>query len=69
MLIIGTHELRGTAEDLSQPFCVLRKKRKRQEHPSEEDNGADSPQHCHYEIAGVVRRKYVFNQYPKTIMR
>jgi len=51
-MIIGTHELRGAVEELSQPFCVLQKSSEKE-----------------YKISGLVSRKIVFNQYPKTIMR
>jgi hypothetical protein len=54
-MIVGSHELKGNVEKLKQPFAVM-KKRKR-------DETAD------YEVIGVITSKYLFNQYPKSIMR
>ena len=61
VMIIGTHELRGTVEDLAQPFCVLQKGL-----ASNNDTDDNSKE---YRITGLVNRKIVFNRYPKTIMR
>jgi len=60
VLIVGTHELQGVTQELAQPFCVLQKSDKDDQ---QQKNAAA------YQITGVVRRKIVFNQYPKTIMR
>jgi len=54
-MIVGTHELKGSVKNLAQPFCVLQK-----------CTDAESKE---YKITGLVDRKIVFNQYPKTIMR
>jgi hypothetical protein len=59
-MICGTHELKGSVEELKQPFCVLRKQ--------ETGDGNDHPQ-TSYTINGIVTRKLLFTRYPKTIMR
>jgi hypothetical protein len=76
-LIIGTHELRGVIQDLAQPFCVLQKQKQEQtsqsnnNNPTMEKGNSHDPRDgtCRYEIAGVVRRKILFANYPKTLMR
>mmetsp|Transcript_26354 Transcript_26354/g.38922 ORF Transcript_26354/g.38922 Transcript_26354/m.38922 type:complete len:105 (+) Transcript_26354:55-369(+) len=56
VIIVGSHELRGSTIKLKQPFAVLRK-RKRGESEVE------------YEVVGMVTTKILFDQYPKSIMR
>lgn len=55
IMVLGSHELKGEVLTLKEPFCVM-KKRKR-------DDKVD------YKVAGVVTKKILFNQYPKSIMR
>ena len=55
VMTIGSHELKGKIETLKQPFAVM-KKRKLEETTE-------------YEIVGVVTKKFLFDQYPKSIMR
>jgi Ctf8 len=62
IMILGSHELKGTIEDLKQPFCVLKK-----EHDSSADDGNKT--NSQYTIQGVITKKILFNQYPKIIMR
>jgi Ctf8 len=62
IMILGSHELKGTIEDLKQPFCVLKK-----EHDSSADD--DNKTNSQYTIQGVITKKILFNQYPKIIMR
>lgn len=57
-MILGSHELKGSVEELKQPFCVLKKQ------VDESDNDKVS-----YTVAGIITRKLLFNQYPKIIMR
>lgn len=54
-MIVGSHELKGSAVKLKRPFCVLKK---------EKVNDSTS-----YQLKGVVTKKLLFDQYPKTIMR
>ena len=54
-MVLGSHELKGEVVNLKESFCVM-KKRKR-------DNTVD------YKVVGVVTKKLLFNQYPKSIIR
>jgi len=53
--IIGTHELKGTIVKLKNPYLVCQKR-----------GGAGSES---VTVKGVVTTKYLFDSYPKTIMR
>jgi hypothetical protein len=55
-MVLGSHQLKGLVEELSQPFCVLKKQ-------------TDEKDQVSYVVTGVVTRKLLFNQYPKIIMR
>lgn len=55
VMVVGTHELQGVIQELAQPFVCLQKTTK--------DN-KDT-----YTVTGLVSRKILFNQYPKTLMR
>jgi hypothetical protein len=77
-LIIGNHELKGTAIILKEPFAVLRKRRLKQiyQHDDLDLVSGESPlsksQHCkktHLEVVGIVKKKLMFDQYPKSMMR
>ena len=57
-LILGSHELKGTIGHLKHPFCVFEKDRS-------DNNGSN----LQYRVTGVVTKKLLFNNYPKTIMR
>ena len=57
MMVLGSHQLKGSVETLKQPFCLLRK----------QYNHAKELQS--YQIKGIVKQKYLFNNYPKVIMR
>ena len=73
-LIIGNHELKGTAIKLKEPFAVLRKRKACQ---ITEDNDANisseskltKNSRVQLEVAGIVKKKLMFDQYPKSIMR
>lgn len=56
-MVMGSHRLKGKVETLKQPFCVLRK-------DVDSDNDTTS-----YQVTGIITKKLLFNQYPKTIMR
>mmetsp|Transcript_23175 Transcript_23175/g.38347 ORF Transcript_23175/g.38347 Transcript_23175/m.38347 type:complete len:129 (-) Transcript_23175:38-424(-) len=64
ILILGAHELRGTVEKLKKPFAIL-KKRKREAEEGDDGNEPSS----YYEVVGVITKKLLFAQYPKSIMR
>ncbi|KAL7492519.1 hypothetical protein ACHAWT_003931 [Skeletonema menzelii] len=73
-LIIGNHELKGTSITLKNPFAVLRK-RKAKQISDDEDAGSDDNSKImkrsgvEYEVAGIVKKKLMFDKYPKSIMR
>lgn len=87
IMIIGTHELRGTIIELQQPFLCLQKKVKDDQtndgstkndgiihmiDSDDEDNDdrtTTTSFSTEYVIRGLVKYKFIFNQYPKTIMR
>ena len=87
IMIIGTHELRGTIIELQQPFLCLQKKVKDDQtidsstnhdgvvhtiDSDDEDNGdrtTTASFSTEYLIRGIIKYKFIFNQYPKTIMR
>ena len=56
-MVLGSHELRGSVEQLKEPFTLLGK----------EQNPTTGT--TFYSVKGVVRQKLIFNQYPKVIMR
>lgn len=69
-LTIGNHELKGTLITLKNPFAVLRKRKAT--HLSTDDV-SDSKimkqSGVQYEVAGIVKKKLMFDKYPKSIMR
>ena len=70
IFIIGNHELKGTTINLKEPFAVLRKKKLNQ--TTEEDgreNKIAETIGVQYEVAGIVKKKLMFDSYPKSIMR
>ncbi|KAL7453263.1 hypothetical protein ACHAWC_005627 [Mediolabrus comicus] len=71
-LIIGNHELKGTSITLKEPFAVLRKKRKANQMSSDDSSNESKimkPSGVQCEVAGIVKKKLMFDQYPKSIMR
>ena len=84
-MTLGSHELKGKVETLKQPFVVMKKKRKRDESGEGGDGGdssskmdidsadqgalATSGESVSYEVAGIVKKKMLFDNYPKSIMR
>mmetsp|Transcript_18941 Transcript_18941/g.38181 ORF Transcript_18941/g.38181 Transcript_18941/m.38181 type:complete len:143 (+) Transcript_18941:58-486(+) len=72
-LIIGNHELKGTSIALKNPFAVLRKRKANQLSGAEDGSDADSKimkrSGVEYEVAGIVKKKLMFDKYPKSIMR
>ena len=69
-MIIGNHELKGNAINLKEPFAVL-KKRKASQITAEEDGATKlkSESGVQLQVVGVVKKKLMFDQYPKSIMR
>jgi len=69
IMIIGRHELKGSIEQLKQPFVVM-KKIKPSKLSNAHGSASDIKQHnVSYEIAGIIKQKMLFKQYPKCIMR
>mmetsp|Transcript_31996 Transcript_31996/g.47111 ORF Transcript_31996/g.47111 Transcript_31996/m.47111 type:complete len:107 (-) Transcript_31996:115-435(-) len=72
-LIIGNHELKGTSIALKNPFAVLRKRKANQLSSADDGSDADSKimkrSGVEYEVAGIVKKKLMFDKYPKSIMR
>lgn len=83
ILILGTRELKGKVQTLPQPFVVMRA-RKRKEMVDKEGDGHSRKKSRRYSmepdeergaidgeyvVAGVVRKKMLFDAYPKSIMR
>lgn len=75
-LIIGNHELKGTAIILKEPFAVLRKRKAKRisqrddvDLVSGESTLLKSQCKTHLEVVGVVKKKLMFDQYPKSMMR
>ena len=60
VLIVGTHEIKGKVENLKNDFAILKK-------VCHDTNATES--NIEYEVSGIVKKKLLFNQYPKTIMR
>ena len=58
-MILGSHQLKGSVETLKDPFCLMEKK-----YTSEQPKELKA-----YQIKGAVTQKYLFNSYPKVIMR
>ncbi|KAL7572234.1 hypothetical protein ACA910_011763 [Epithemia clementina (nom. ined.)] len=75
-MIIGSHELKGKVETLKQPLCVLEKQRHLPQEYGDSSPFHDYPQKndatlitSSYIIKGLITRKLLFQQYPKTILR
>jgi hypothetical protein len=63
-MIIGSHELKGNIQTLAHPLVLLRQGSK-----LEDDEMGNNKRELSYVIAGVVKKKILFNSYPKIIMR
>jgi hypothetical protein len=57
-MILGSHQLKGKIENLKENFFVMEKQY------DEKTERLES-----YRVVGVIKTKYMFNQYPKVIMR
>ena len=62
VIVVGTHEIRGKIEKLPKPFLVLRKGT-----ANKTDSGETGE--AVVVIEGIIEEKFLFNSYPKTIMR
>jgi len=62
-MIIGSHELKGNIQSLTHPLVLLRQGSKQNEDIRVDDKTRN------YVIAGVIKKKILFNSYPKIIMR
>ena len=62
-MTIASHELKGKVIELKEPFLVLRK-RKRSSNEEEDKKG-----NVEFEITGMIKKKVLFDKYPKSIMR
>lgn len=68
IMIIGTHELRGTIIELQRPFLCLHK-HVIEANGNNGDSATATTSTTEYVVRGIVKYKFIFNQYPKTIMR
>jgi len=74
IMVLGSHELRGTLEHLKQPFCVF-EKHGGEKHDNEADMRTEDGENHNetdnlvYNVVGIVTKKLLFNNYPKTIMK
>lgn len=59
VITLGTHEIKGRIMSLKKPYMVIRKG----------IVSTDDSNSMEYEIAGVVTKKVLFDDRPKTIMR
>ena len=64
MKLNASHELKGKVIELKEPFLVLRK-RKRSSNEEEDKKGNN----VEFEITGMIKKKVLFDKYPKSIMR
>eukprot|EP00591_Stephanopyxis_turris_P010966 CAMPEP_0195512002 /NCGR_PEP_ID=MMETSP0794_2-20130614/4129_1 /TAXON_ID=515487 /ORGANISM="Stephanopyxis turris, Strain CCMP 815" /LENGTH=137 /DNA_ID=CAMNT_0040639715 /DNA_START=53 /DNA_END=466 /DNA_ORIENTATION=+ len=83
VITVGSHELRGKIEKLQQPFVVMEKifestdtcenkdikDHCEQQHHGEMNRDTEPGGGVQYHVAGVIRKKLLFDQYPKSIMR
>ena len=73
-MILGSHQLKGSVQVLKEPYCLLEKHSGRPPQGSAQVEVdptilTESLSNTYYKIVGVVRQKFLFNQYPKVIMR
>jgi len=59
-MILGSHQLTGEEKKIDDPFCLMEKKYK---------EGVTPKQIESYQIIGIVKKKFLFKNYPKVIMR
>lgn len=68
-MIVGSHELKGKVVMLKQPFVVMKKKKKALPRKILEGGVKEDDGQVEYEALGVVSKKLLFDEYPKSIMR
>lgn len=82
VMVLGSHELRGTVESLKQPFCVFEKERgvaaistaapahsTTTDNNDDKENSSQSQGELQYKVVGIITKKLLFNKYPKVIMK
>ena len=80
VMVLGSHELRGTVESLKQPFCIFEKERgvaagsapthsSISEINADKENSNESHGNVQYKVVGIITKKLLFNKYPKVIMK
>ena len=65
-MTIASHELKGKVIELKEPFLVLRKRKRSSNEEEEEDKKGNNVE---FEITGMIKKKVLFDKYPKSIMR
>ena len=65
-MTIASHELKGKVIELKEPFLVLRKRKRSSEEEEENQFNRDKVE---FEITGIIKKKILFDNYPKSIMR
>ena len=68
VMILGNHQLKGSIEKLKDPFCLF-EKIYGDDDDNDNDDGNNSKSLRSYNIKGMITTKYLFNNYPKVIMR
>eukprot|EP00980_Cylindrotheca_fusiformis_P006171 scaffold1319_cov126-Cylindrotheca_fusiformis.AAC.60 len=58
LMVLGSHQLKGKTESLKESFFVMEKVY---------DVTTETLEY--YQVVGIIKTKYMFNQYPKVIMR
>ena len=68
-LIIGHHQLKGTSISLKEPFVVMKKRRKTDRNTCKESiSKIDEHSGVELQVAGIVKKKLMFDSYPKSIV-
>lgn len=62
-MILGSHQLKGKVESIKDPFCLMEKVY------GEDGDDDDKKTLIAYQVIGIVKQKFLFNSYPKVIMR
>lgn len=74
-MILGSHQLKGKVKKLKDPFCLMEKRYTNGTTDDGNNNNSNvglsssSKQIESYQIIGIVKEKFLFETYPKAIMR